>query len=317
MRTFKHLTNASITRIRKMNLTRKHKIICATILFGLIMCILVTIYKEKRSYQVPEMSAEESENVNVFEDDVVTYEAGDYVLPDDATLKQMTRVQLLGVFWKYINRIQTLCRNVYRVGTVKDGGKEICTDKPYRPSPPCIVYSFGIDYRLEFDLAVVKLFGCQVYAFDPSMKMESKRVSEHIWFYNWGLGGEDTVTNNGWVIKTLATIRKELGHSNKTIDVLKVDVEGDEWHALLQMLKTGALKDVKQIAMETHFLDKGNFPEEGNAQLSALRDLYNAGFRIFMRDRNIVGSKNLKGDWSMTDLNEISLINTRIVKTKQ
>ncbi|KAH3799431.1 hypothetical protein DPMN_153039 [Dreissena polymorpha] len=128
------------------------------------------------------MSAEESENINVFIDDVVTKEAGDYVLPDDATLKQMTRLQLIGVFWKYINRIQTLCRNVYRVKYVKDRGKEICNDKPYRPSPPCIVYFLWIDYRLDFDLVVVKLFGCKVYAFDPNMKMESKRVSEYIWF---------------------------------------------------------------------------------------------------------------------------------------
>ncbi|KAH3867928.1 hypothetical protein DPMN_031065 [Dreissena polymorpha] len=112
----------------------------------------------------------------------------------------MTRLQLIGVFWKYINRMQTLCRNVYSVGTVKDGGKEICTDKPYRSSPPCIVYSFGIDYILDFDLSVIKLFGCKVYAFDPSMKMESMRVSEHIWFCNWGLGGEDTVTYDGLVI---------------------------------------------------------------------------------------------------------------------
>ncbi|KAH3867927.1 hypothetical protein DPMN_031064 [Dreissena polymorpha] len=189
-----------------MNITGKNKFICAIVLFGLIMCILVTIYKNKRSSQVPEMSAEESENINVFVDDVFTYEAVDYVLPDDATLKQMTRLQLIGVFWKYINRMQTLCRNVYRVCTVKDGGKDICTDKPYRPSPPCIVYAFGIDYRLDFDLAVVKLFGCKVYAFDPSMEMETKRVSEHIWFNNWGRGDEDTVTNDGWVIKTLATI---------------------------------------------------------------------------------------------------------------
>ncbi|KAH3867925.1 hypothetical protein DPMN_031062 [Dreissena polymorpha] len=89
-----------------MNITGKNKFICAIVLFGLIMCILVTIYKDKRSSQVPEMSAEESENINVFVDDVVTNEAGDYVLPDDATLKQMTRLQLIGVFWN----TSTVCR---------------------------------------------------------------------------------------------------------------------------------------------------------------------------------------------------------------
>ncbi|KAH3882857.1 hypothetical protein DPMN_006803, partial [Dreissena polymorpha] len=67
----------------------------------------------------------------------------------------------------YINRLQILCKDVIRIGSLTDGGKEICVDKPYRPRAPCIVYSFGINFQFDFDEAVVNLFGCDVFANDP------------------------------------------------------------------------------------------------------------------------------------------------------
>ena len=47
-----------------------------------------------------------------------------------------------------------------------------------------------------------------------SMKKDSFRVADHIWFFNWGLGGENTVNNKGWKIKKLDVIRKELNHTH-------------------------------------------------------------------------------------------------------
>ena len=39
--------------------------------------------------------------------------------------------------------LQILCKDVIRVGSLKDGGKEICVDPGYIPKAPCLVYSFG------------------------------------------------------------------------------------------------------------------------------------------------------------------------------
>ncbi|XP_052244609.1 probable methyltransferase-like protein 24 [Dreissena polymorpha] len=224
------------------------------------------------------------------------------MIPNDVELKNMSNTQWKQIYWKYINRLQTLCKDVVRVVKLKDGGKEICADERYRPRAPCIIYSFGINNDLSFDNEAVKMFGCDVFCFDPSMKMESKRISDHVWFYNWGLSGENTVDKQGWKMKTLRTIRNDLGHSNKTIDILKMDIETFEWNSMLQMIPAGDLDDVRQFAVETHFMH-GKIP--GNLQLSALRQLYDRGFRIFMRDRNIIAG--IEG--SMTKLNEISLIN--------
>ena len=47
------------------------------------------------------------------------------------------------VYFRYISTLQALCRNVVRVGSLRDGGKEICVDEAYKPKAPCLVYSFG------------------------------------------------------------------------------------------------------------------------------------------------------------------------------
>ncbi|KAH3723830.1 hypothetical protein DPMN_049625 [Dreissena polymorpha] len=144
----------------------------------------------------------------------IAEESRDYMIPSDVELKNMSNTQWKQIYWKYINRLQTLCKDVVRVGKLKDGGKEICADEHYRPRAPCIIYSFGLNNDFSFDNEAVKMFGCDVFCFDPSMKMESKRISDHVWFYNWGLSGENTVDKQGWKMKTLGTIRNELGHSN-------------------------------------------------------------------------------------------------------
>ena len=42
----------------------------------------------------------------------------------------------------------------------------------------------------------------------------SNRISEYVWFYNLCLYGQNVVSQQGWLKKTMGTIRQELGHSN-------------------------------------------------------------------------------------------------------
>ncbi|XP_045202151.2 probable methyltransferase-like protein 24 isoform X2 [Mercenaria mercenaria] len=236
-------------------------------------------------------------------------------IPGDEDLAKLDETTLLQVYWKYINMLQILCKDVIRVGNLKEGGKEICVDPGYKPEAPCLVYSFGINHLFDFDRDVVERFGCDVHCFDPSMKNETKRLSEHIWFYRWGLGGKNEINSKQWNMKTLDTIRRELGHTNRTIDLLKIDIEGDEWNAIPQMISSGALDDVRQISMETHFSAEhanqgdywGNLPP--HKQLSSLRQLYDFGYRTFMRERNMWSHAmwhGIKG--FITNVNEISMI---------
>ncbi|XP_052809233.1 uncharacterized protein LOC128237688 [Mya arenaria] len=241
----------------------------------------------------------------------VKAEPEDYIIPDISKLKHMSEQSLMQIYWKYINRLQVLCKDIIRVGSLKDGGKEICIDEPYKPKTPCLVYSFGINNQFDFDKDINRLFGCDVYCFDPSMERDSFRVADKIWFYNWGLGGENFINDNGWTIKTLDVIRKELKQTNRPIDVLKIDIEGDEWYTIQQMVSSGALNDVKQISMETHYMPggKGNHSLSAAEQLYFLRQLYDNGFRIYMRERNLCCTKLWPGfNHNISTVNEISLI---------
>ncbi|KZS12665.1 Uncharacterized protein APZ42_022826 [Daphnia magna] len=139
-----------------------------------------------------------------------------------------------------------------------DGHKAVCFDKHITPDfGNCVVYSFGINNEWTFDEAMAQ-FGCQVYAFDPSMNVSAHDRSELIHFYDIGLDGQDRLhPTKGWRMKTASSIYEMLAsrHGASTlIDILKMDVEFSEWDAIPEMVQSGFLADkVKQLAVEIHF----------------------------------------------------------------
>ena len=159
-----------------------------------------------------------------------------------------------------------------------DGQKTICMDKGVAPEPGhCLVYSIGISNEWSFDDAMDQ-FGCQVYAFDPSMGVKSHNRSSRVHFYDLGLGSEDTDSDpRGWKMRKLSTIYQVITigqcvfffssserldcieqnlkplHGDVPIDVLKMDIEDGEWQVLPQIIQLGFLDKIKQIAIEIHY----------------------------------------------------------------
>ncbi|KAK0059356.1 RADres1 [Biomphalaria pfeifferi] len=144
----------------------------------------------------------------------------------------------------------------------------ICQDPPYTVRPPCLVYSFGINYDFSFDDAM-SLLGCEVHSFDPSMKTETMKRGNNSFFYKWGISFVNTNTfvprldfyvksRQEWKVRTLKHLMKELGHEQRTIDVLKMDVEGYEWGIVSNLIETDVLKYVRQFMLEFHLFP--NFP---------------------------------------------------------
>ncbi|KAL3864851.1 hypothetical protein ACJMK2_006501 [Sinanodonta woodiana] len=233
-------------------------------------------------------------------------------IPSDGELDNMTDNQLTDLYWSYINTIQVLCRKIVRIGKIEDGGKEVCTDVPFHPRPPCIVYSFGINYQWDFDEDAARIFGCEVFSFDPSMrnKGETYKYADNITFYMIGLEAKNTVLRKHWKMKTLEQIRQYLNHTERTISILKLDIEGSEWTSIPQMVSSGTLRSVNQMQIELH--GKGT-----KHTLKVLRMLYNDGFRLFMRERNLSCKYSKAGlVRARTSCMEVSMIRVSFPLTK-
>ncbi|XP_006819456.1 putative methyltransferase-like protein 24 [Saccoglossus kowalevskii] len=154
------------------------------------------------------------------------------------------------------------CNNFRRVGTQlpEDGGWFVCFDDKIKPNfDDCVVYSFGIRTDWTFDEEMSKS-GCNVYSHDPSIGLPDHKHSERVWFFNTGLdayNSDDVVrTVNGqqqhWKMRSLDKIFEENDHTDRIIEYLKFDIEKSEYAAIPQMLQTGVLNNVKQLAFEFH-----------------------------------------------------------------
>ena len=155
-----------------------------------------------------------------------------------------------------------------------DGQMAVCIDPQVAPIPnECLIYSFGINNDWSFE-EQMELYGCDVYAFDSTMKMKRHDHSRKIHFYDWGLSDRDEISSSdNLTYHSLSTIQEYLGHQNKTIDYLKIDTEGSEWRILRHMLETGILTNkVRQLGMESH-LDGRKSIDEFRLSAKLLRSL--------------------------------------------
>jgi FkbM family methyltransferase len=154
------------------------------------------------------------------------------------------------------------------LGIVGEGGWKMVTDGIDSKS---IVYSFGVGDNIQWDLEMIKRFGCTVYAFDPDPMsaawLAKQNVPKEFVFTPEGLSTFDGTqkfydahkvgkidksvikknkTFSYLPVKRLQTFMKERGH--KHIDVLNVDIEGLEFAVLGDILNA----DVDQLMVELH-----------------------------------------------------------------
>jgi FkbM family methyltransferase len=167
-----------------------------------------------------------------------------------------------------------------------------------------IVYSFGIGEDASFDLELIAIFGCDVYAFDPTPKSVTwvtSNVSEpRFHFEAIGVGTQDgnviakkpdnpnfvshskipsgvTVAPSDCVdfrVERFSTIRKRKGHVG--VDILKLDIEGFEYEVLADLLREGERPG--QIAVEFHHGMYDLTPADTQRSVEALTT---AGYVLF------------------------------------
>jgi hypothetical protein len=172
---------------------------------------------------------------------------------------------------------QVNCPDSERVGKVGDGGKWVCglkhlttkekTTKTNDGTRPCVIYSFGISTDSSFEHDMIRLTGCEIHLFDPTIgkippqarkyeMIKEESVKDYIGQYNSssenakvidlnkikggvvnhermifhkvGLGVDSSKPHEEYYVPiTLWDIMHSLNHS--FVDIIKIDIEGGEW----------------------------------------------------------------------------------------
>ena len=190
-----------------------------------------------------------------------------------------------------------------RINTVKDGGWWFHPDMLTGDS---IVYSLGIGEDADFDLMLIKRFGCELHAFDPTPStvdwIAARELPPAFHFHPWAVTARDGTLelyprirrdgSRSTVMYTmvpedasieeairvptmsLASIARQLGHDR--VDLLKMDIEGAEYEVLDNLLDS--MVKPTQLLVEFHHRFPGIGPERTEEMVGRLRD---AGYGLF------------------------------------
>lgn len=167
--------------------------------------------------------------------------------------------------------------------------------------PDSCVFSFGVGEDVSFDLALIEKCGCRVFAFDPTPRcldwLAGQELPELFVFHPVGLS-DSTKTlrfyapdNDKFVsytqsearsvnemvelpVRSLREIANDLEARN--LDFVKMDVEGSEYDAIPEMLRSGPLP--RQLCIEFHHNMFGYTGEDTRAAVSLLRE---AGYELY------------------------------------
>ena len=176
-----------------------------------------------------------------------------------------------------------------------DGPKWMCGVDALRPVRDCLVYSVGSNGDASFERALkARQPHCEIFTFDPTLpsrpnasgrctaarlelcptepgwKLQAMRAAAAegvTTLVETGLGSRDGRLEifPGYIfpVMTLPSLMKSLGHENRTINVLKIDIEGGEYEALVHETLFGGCKhrngampvEVEQLQLELHGID--------------------------------------------------------------
>jgi len=205
---------------------------------------------------------------------------------------------------KWLLGREVIYKRQIRCKTIKLGNK--FTDWSIVPdglSSLSIIYSFGLEKDVSFEVELIKLYGVTIHAFDPTPRsiefVKSLNLTDQFILHEFGIADFDgnaifyapkdptrvshtivprssreTSKSIEVPVYRLTTIMKMLGHNK--IDLLKMDIEGAEY-GVIQDLKDSNIS-ISQLCLEFHH----RWPEVGIKKTKkAISQINIMGFKIF------------------------------------
>jgi hypothetical protein len=206
------------------------------------------------------------------------------------------------------------CPSLTRIGRYENL-REICGPKRIvevarADKRSCLVYSFDYqnNYQWETELSNYIHLQCEIHIFHPLLKhtdeLKKLNIHAHNWFISGrrnrlkgGLGTEAdnaalaSVLNHGRAMNLNQTMAK-LGHGGKTLDILRLDCVGCEFHIYKEWFNI----DVRQLLVTTH-----NAPLR-NVTLNFFSEHQRHGFVFYSKEPDIHPAntgKELRIYWGM------------------
>ena len=154
-----------------------------------------------------------------------------------------------------------------------------------------LIYSFGSNGITSFEQAINKIsHSDNIFIFDPTLTPAKRAAVKEVKFplIEIGLVGKtnqnefDGKVSKLYPTRTLPDHMRHLGHANKKINVLKVDIEGSEYSAFSDIvIGECATADilVDQLLIEVHGVDR-------NLVISLMKMLHKCNMRLFSKERN-------------------------------
>ncbi|CAF1358031.1 unnamed protein product [Rotaria sp. Silwood1] len=138
------------------------------------------------------------------------------------------------------------CSHASRIGNMGDGGKWVCDLYRLKSRRDCLIYSAGSHGTFSFETEIKKVMPhCEIHTFDKDFY----ECPDGICIFHQIMLG-DGIKSKG--SKSWTMILQELNHTNRQIDIFKIDIEGGEYLFFPQLFKSTKSSFPRQILVEVH-----------------------------------------------------------------
>ena len=167
------------------------------------------------------------------------------------------------------------CSHTSRVGRMGDGGKWVCDLFRLKQRLDCLIYSVGSNGDFSFESSMKYVMPhCEIHTFDSNYY----KCPEQICFFHQMTFGNGTHPKDS---KTWEKVVQSLNHGDRSIDILKIDIEGAEYDFFPSMLNSAKLSLPRQVLVELH-------PRDGNDIHKFFEELRASNYVIFNKEPNLI-----------------------------